>query len=357
MSNKVSLPSDSGPHENSNIEWWYYFSHINGDKGGKFAVMASFFRVGEAEFYKGHYLIFTLIDLNKKTKRNYSVFDTRLKHNMLATHLPFYLLLHPTDARLWKLYKSLLIGESSFPHSQIKNGVISENPTKLLYGNNLLEFKGEKQDSFKVKLCEKDMEIALHFNPTKPVALIGGDGKPDDLYYYSLTRNNVHGQIHTDKGIEHVKGEGWFDHQWGRDYGLIKGGGWNWFGIHLDDGRELLLNEMRSSSKETFSPMANLIEKDGSVHFTRNISFQEINYWKSLKTNTRYPIEWKIAIPPFSLELNVKAVFSNQEMDILGPLQAIWEGACRVSGNEKLPDKPINIINGKGFMELVGYAN
>ncbi|RSK26582.1 hypothetical protein EJF36_06760 [Bacillus sp. HMF5848] len=356
LTNKISLPGDAGPHSNSNIEWWYYFSYLNGDKGGKYAAMASFFRVGEAECYKGHYLIFTIIDLNRKTKKSYSLFDCRLKKNMLTTYLPFYLLLHPTDVRIWKLYKSLLIGKSPFPHSQTKNGKIKEYPTELIYGKNYLGFMGEKEDSFKVQLCEKDMELALHFTPTKPMSLIGGDGRPDDLYYYSFTRNNVHGQIDTDKGVEIVKGEGWFDHQWGRDYGLIKGVGWNWFGIQLDDGRELLLNEMHSF-KETFSPMANLIEDDGSLRFTRNISFQEIHHWKSLKTNARYPIEWKITIPQFSIEILVKAVLPNQEMAIMGPLQAIWEGACSVSGHETLPDGSRKLIMGKGFMELVGYAN
>ena len=63
-----------------------------------------------------------------------------------------------------------------------------------------------------------------------------------------------------------------------------------------------------------------------------------------------------IKIPDFSMELNVKAIFPKQEMDIIGPLQAIWEGACIVSGQETLLNEDRKLIQGKGFMELVGYT-
>lgn len=357
LTKEISLPKDAGPHLFTNIEWWYYFTYLTGNQGGRYAMMASFFRVGETECNKGHYLIYNLIDLNKKKQHNYSIIDSKLKWNMVAMYLPVYLLLHPADIRIWKLYKSLLLGRIPSPHSQVKKTKIKQNPTELLYGDNKLTFFGEKEECFNVQLVEKNLGIDLQFTPVKPISLIGKDGKPDDLYYYSFTKNSVQGQVQTEKGIESVKGQGWFDHQWGVDDGVIKGFGWNWFGLQLDDGRELLLNEMRSNkSKKTFSPMANLIERDGSIRFTRDVSFQKIKYWDSLKTKARYPIEWKIIIPEFSIELHVIATFQEQEMPIIGPLQAIWEGTCNLSGQETLSNGKRKTLDGKGFMELVGYA-
>ena len=247
---KISLPKDAGPHEDSNIEWWYFFSFLNGDRGGKYAVMASFFRVGELEFSKGHSLIHTLIDLNKNKRMNYSSIDTKVKLNMLL-YLPFYMLLHPTDRGMWRLYKSLLKGNVPRPHTLLKNTTVKKNPTELVYGKHKFSFKDENEDSFVVQLLEKDAEINLDFTPSKPVAIIGEDGKPDDLYYYSFTKNRVLGKIKTDRGMENVKGHGWFDHQWGRDYSLARGFGWNWFGLQLNDGRELLLNEMTPSKPDS----------------------------------------------------------------------------------------------------------
>lgn len=351
-SDRISLPKDAGPHEDSNIEWWYFFAFLNGDKGGRYAVMASFFRVGEFEIGKGHYIIHTLIDLNKKKRFNFSSFDSRVKLSMLAIYLPFYLLLHPTEKRIWRLYKKLLKGEIPAPHTMLEAGRVNQHPPELTYGDHKLSFKGEEAIGFNALLAEKHSEIQLEFTPMKPVALIGGDGKPDDLYYYSTTRNSVSGTVKTDAKTESVSGTGWFDHQWGRDYSLVKGSGWDWFGLQLSDGRELLLNQMSQGK-----PMANLIDQDGRIHFTRNITFQKVKYWKSLKTNARYPVEWEIGIPEFGIELNIEAAFPNQEMLIIGPIQAIWEGVCKVTGSEKLVDGKNRALAGKGFMELVGYAN
>ena len=354
---EVSLPEDTGPHLISNIEWWYCFSYLKGDLGGRYATMASFFRVGESELNRGHYLIYSLIDLNKEEQYNYSLIDSMLKMNLLAIYLPFYLLLHPADTRIWKLYKSLLMGKIPSPHSKMKKVTIKHNPTQLVYGDNKLIFSGENEDRFTVKLADEKLAINLQFIPVKPVSLIGENAKPDDLYYYSFTKNNVQGRIQTKNGVENVKGQGWFDHQWGLDYGLIQGEGWNWFGLQLNDGRELLLNEMHSNKGEKkHSQMANIIERDGTLRFTREVTFQALENWNSPQSNAEYPLEWKITIPEFSIELNVAAAFPKQEMPIIGPIQAIWEGTCHVYGQETLANGKKKQLNGKGFMELVGYA-
>lgn len=354
---KILLPKDAGPHALSNIEWWYFFSYLTGDKGGHYAAMASFFRVGEVEFFKGQYLIFTLIDLETETRQNFSLIDSNLKRVLISMYLPFHLLQHPLDINMWKLFKSLSKGQIPFPHSRFKKAKIKHNPTRLIYGENSLKFFGKREDSFEVNLIEENVKLNLQFTPLKPVALIGGDGKPNNLYYYSFTQNSVQGKIKTGRGTENVRGQGWFDHQWGRDYRLLTGYGWNWFGLQLKDSRQLLLQEARSNIKgNTFSPMANLIEEDGLLRFTEDVSFTEIKYWQSPKTGATYPVEWKICIPQFLMELQVTATFPEQEMPIIGPLQGIWEGTCNVTGSEMSPCGQTKPLNGKGFMELVGYA-
>lgn len=143
------------------------------------------------------------------------------------------------------------------------------------------------------------------------------------------------------KGVstENVTGQGWFDHQWGYTGDLLTKTGWNWFGLQLEDGRELLISELRSiKTGKTFSPMANLIEPDGKLKFTRNLTLKPSNYWRSPLSNAVYPLEWMITIPEFRLKINVSAVFPEQEMPVIGPLNAIWEGACSVMGSEVQQD-------------------
>lgn len=339
---EISLPKDNAPHSSSNIEWWNCSAILSGEQGEKYALLASFGQLGELESQKGHYLIYTLIDLNNKVQESYSFIDSKLKMNMVLIYLPFYFLLYPTDIRMWNLYKSLVKGENTNPHKKIIKAIIKNNPTQLLYDSNQLTFLGERENSFKVHLEEENLEINLEFTPTKPMALIGEDGKPDDFYYYSFTNNQVKGQIKTDKGIANVEGEGWFDHKWGKDYGLIKGTRSNWYGIQLDDDRELLLNDIRYANK-TSSHFANLIEADGSVRFTKIVSFLETRGSTVVK------------IPEFSIELQIIPALSKPEKPIIGPVQINSEGACVIYGQERLPSGKRKILIGKGFMKQMGY--
>lgn len=250
---------------------------------------------------------------------------------------------------MWNLYRKLLMRQIPYLHEQVQKATINCYPFTLEYGQNNMTFFGEHLDSFEVYLQYEGSDVNLRFTPLKPIALIGGDGKPNNLYYYSFTRNQVSGQI----GSEIFTGTGWFDHQWGRDYNLLRGVGWNWFGLQLDDGRELLLNETRySKTGKTSDPMANLIEADGSLSFTKKVTFEGLKQWISPGTKAKYPLEWKINIPDFSMELYIKSRFKTQTIPIIGPMQEIWEGAVTFTGTEK----GSKLLGGNGFMELVNYA-
>ncbi|HEX2927303.1 MAG TPA: lipocalin family protein [Ruminiclostridium sp.] len=355
---KISFPEDTGPHVFTDIEWWYYYAFLKGDCGGNYAAMAAFYRAGELPVLKGHYLIFSLIDLNEQASQSFSLIDRRLANNILYINLPLYLLQFPCDKNVWKLYGSLIQDDLPFPHHWLSHASIEKDPLKLSYGDSSMIFKNDRTGRFNVIAADEAMEASLEFKPAKPFSLIGGNGKPDKLYYYSSTRNEVNGCIKKGSSLEHVTGEGWFDHQWGYTGDLLSRTGWNWFGLQLDDGRELLINEFRSiQTGKTFSPMANLIEADGRLRFTRNLALHPLKFWQSPLTNAVYPLEWNICIPEFGMTVAVSADFSEQEMPVLGPLQAIWEGACHISGHETKAIDDSTSISGKGFLELVGYAN
>jgi predicted secreted hydrolase len=353
----ISLPKDIGPHSLTDMEWWYYFTFLNGDHGGKYAVMAAFYQAGELPILKGHYLIFSIIDLTKYTSRNFSFVDKKLARNFQYINIPVYLLQCPRDENVRNLYRYLKCGQLPYPHQWLYHASIDEHPTRLLYDNSCIVFKDSKNGQFKVTVSG-DLEAHFEFISMKPVSLIGGNGKPDKLYYYSFPRNEVKGYIKKGRLTECVTGEGWFDHQWGYLGDLLTKTGWNWFGLQLEDGRELLINEFRTiKTGDTFSPMANLIERDGTLKFTKYVTFEPSCYWKSPATNAIYPLKWVITIPEFKMIINVEAIFQEQEMPVLPPLNAIWEGACCVSASETSHNLKRIPIRGKGFLELVGYAN
>ncbi|AGL02343.1 lipocalin family protein [Desulfoscipio gibsoniae] len=355
-SGKIMLPEDAGPHPSSNVEWWYYFAFLKGDKGGNYATMASFFRIGEPGLFKGHYLIFSLVDLDRYTHRAFSLLDKKAAVYMLF-FIPYDLLLDPLDKRMWKLGYNLLKRKLPYPHKELENVDVQKMPTRLVYGNNCLNFVNRSEDCFVVHLAEEEVTIDLNFVPQKPIALVGGDGKPNQLFYYSFPHNQVEGRIRNGQVVENVTGTGWFDHQWGRSHTLTFKTGWDWFGIQLNDGRELLMNRFNSiKNGRSFRPMANLIDYSGNVFFTRDVEYYPVKYWKSPFTKAVYPLEWQIVIPEFYMKMKV-SYFSMQEAPIIGPLHAIWEGACFISGEEMMINQKVREILGVGYMELVGYAN
>lgn len=354
----VLIAKESEPHTFSNVEWWYFYAFLNGDKGGKYAVIASFFRVGEIPLNKGHYLIYSLIDLADKCRKNYSLVDRKMLFSLVSIYLPYYLLHHPNDAQMRKLYINLLKLNLPSPHKSMQHAFITKNPTCLVYGENSVTFY-ERGNEFALNLVNGDLVIELQAAPMKPLSLVGGNGKPEnDLYYDSYTNNKVWGQITSKEKTEYVEGTGWYDHQWGNTHELILKLGWNWFGLQLEDGRELLVNQFRSIRDEkTISSIANIIDKQGNLKCTTNVILRPTNKWVSQLTNAAYPMEWTILIPEYYIKINILADFPEQEMPVLGPLQAIWEGTCSVLVEERLPLQKVTTTPGKGFMELVGYAH
>ncbi|WP_338131147.1 lipocalin family protein [Cohnella rhizosphaerae] len=168
------------------------------------------------------------------------------------------------------------------------------------------------------------------------------------------------GALYEEGRAETLRGQGWFDHQWGRSYGLLTGEGWDWFGLQLTDGRELLVSRLRPAGAnpeagEDARTEARLIGRDGSTTPSDRVVLQPSRNWRSLETGADYPVAWTISLPDYGMALRVAPLMDGQEMPVLGPLRAIWEGVVAFEGDEQDGGGAPARIAGYGFMELVGY--
>ncbi|MFC1649477.1 lipocalin family protein [Patescibacteria group bacterium] len=78
-----------------------------------------------------------------------------------------------------------------------------------------------------------------------------------------------------------------------------------------------------------------------------------IGLWKSKNTGITYPSGWHITMPKFEIELDVTPCVKEQEVNSrLTTPTSYWEGACEAEGTKKGKN-----INGKSYVELVGYDN
>ncbi len=155
-----------------------------------------------------------------------------------------------------------------------------------------------------------------------------------------------------------VTGQGWIDHQWG-DYGWLKSDagagailGWEWFGINLDDGRDLLVTVRRDmKSGETLSSFAAWFDGAASPRIVQDIGLSPLRRWTSTRTMTAYPLEWHIEIPSLELALDFAPVVDAQEVPVFGVSNVIWEGVGTVSG--AIGGRS---ASGRARLELNGYG-
>ena len=86
----------------------------------------------------------------------------------------------------------------------------------------------------------------------KPPAVNGVNGisqkgaQPGNAsHYYSLTRMPTRGTLVVDGERFEVTGESWMDHEFGTSFLEPEQQGWDWLSMQLDDGRELMLYQLR----------------------------------------------------------------------------------------------------------------
>jgi predicted secreted hydrolase len=74
--------------------------------------------------------------------------------------------------------------------------------------------------------------------------------------------------------------------------------------------------------------------------------------WRSDATGASYPIEWRVTLPGRPLDLTLRAVLANQEVNARDTLGLTWwEGAVEIAGRHRNRN-----VRGRGHAELNGYG-
>ncbi len=175
------------------------------------------------------------------------------------------------------------------------------------------------------------------------------------MEYISFTSLSLTGVVDT----QAVQGRAWFDHQWGEIEGWFVSEdksrnilGWDWFGINLDENRELLImvHKDMQNNKSVYK-YAVLIDGSKSPLVITDFDIQIKKIWQSPITKIDYPVSCKIIIPQIKAQIDFDPICENQEIEILGFARAIWEGVGNVTGT--IDGK---VLKGVGRLELYGYG-
>jgi len=199
--------------------------------------------------------------------------------------------------------------------------------------------------------------VKLELHPEKAPVLQGEGGvslkgpEPGNASaYVSLTRLAARGTLTLGSRRLVVHGEAWLDHEWGSSQlgpGVV---GWDWLGLRLADGRELMLYRLRRADGSTAPESAGtVVERDGR---TRHLSAGDFTLepessWSSPRSGARYPATVHVRVPLAGLELTVRPEVADAELDARSSTGTVyWEGPVAVTGTAA----------GQGYMELTGYA-
>ena len=319
----LSLPDDDAAHD-APIEWWYYNGHLRADDGSE---------------YSFHFVVFQTQSSGGETQFEYG--QTGITDANRGNHT--------------------YIGSDAFGSGETINNNTGTEVLSLDLGNFTLDIQSDGSHSFAATDRSSSNGIQLRTEPSAEIMLHEGNGWMDWpfgwTYYYSYPRMKAEGRLVLAGENIDVSGEVWFDHQWGDFFVVGKPAGWQWFAVHLNDGRSLMVSEVRGSDGQIIAVDGTLVgggtEHRVLDHVRDGITLEVLAHWTSPNTGGEYPARWRLKIDSEDLDVVLSPSLADQEVPALpygNQAAAYWEGRVEVLDSETL--EPV----GLAFAELSGYV-
>jgi predicted secreted hydrolase len=355
------FPRDEGPHHRL-TEWWYYTGHLledGGAVGHDFGFELVVFRAERGSFPVGWASHFAVTDAAGGTFR----YDQRNEYGPQVDHSPpgggFDLTIRPPEET------GLLPGPGGLaPPTQATPTEAAPTPTGASDGPPALApaawtIQGADGRDH-LSAAGSGGAIDLDLTTDRPPVLHDDDGWVDlgpagGTYYYSRTRMDIVGTFVPPGGSPiGVRGLAWFDHQWG-DFIAVGAGGWDWFSVQLDDGRDLTISLVHGPGGVEVLDYGTLVAADGSArHLVRDdFRISVLGRWLSPHSGADYPAGWRIELPGEDLTVELTPTRADQELDTTATTGVTyWEGEVTVTGTGRAGAP----VAGRGYVELTGYG-
>lgn len=331
---EFSFPKDHGEHTDFRTEWWYLTGNLSDASGRNFGYQLTFFRSG-------------LPKLTGEGSRSFWRPDDVMMAHFAVSDLAEQKF-HP-----WERLSRRALGLADI--SQTAEGL------KVWLEDWTLERNAGGQWALHAEATKVDgtpLALDLTLAEMKPPVLQGEGGYsrkgPDPKYasyYVSIPRLKTQGTLNIGSDSHTVAGSSWFDHEWSSAAlapGLV---GWDWFSLQLEDGREVMLYQLRYADGRVESESSGaVIAEDGTPTTLAASDFViTVDEHHRSHRGVDYPSAWTLEIPSQNLRLKVLPRMADQEM--AGGLP-YWEGAVTIASEPREGESP---IKGFGFVELTGY--
>ncbi len=325
------FPADHGPHADYRNEWWYLTGNLDGENGARFGFEFTIFR-------------FSLTPSGTDISGDASAWRS---NQVYVGHFAI------TDADEKQFYVAQRYSRGGLGLA----GAAAEPFHVWLDDWSIAAARPDTESIWRLRASDRNFALNLTLEPQKLPVLNGANGLSQKAamagnasYYYSITRLQTDGTLQIGDNVFEVNGLSWLDREWGSSALSRDQEGWDWFALQLSDGSDLMFyNLRRKDGSHDVHSAGTLTLADGSaVHLSKEDFMVEVlDTWKSPQ-GARYPVAWRIAVPPFKLNLKIDPVLDAQE---LVTTVRYWEGAVDVSG-----ERDGTPIVGRGYVELTGYA-
>ena len=192
-----------------------------------------------------------------------------------------------------------------------------------------------------------DFSYTLRLDTDRPLVLQGDagysrkSGRGQASYYFSQPYFEATGSITIDDKPIEVAGQAWMDREWSSQPLASDQTGWDWFSLHLNENRKLMLFRLRQTDGHDYFS-GNWIEPDGhSVEIASADIRMTPTAWIEVEKR-QVPVNWNVEIPARGLKITCVPLNARSWMATRFPY---WEGPISFSGSHA----------GVGYLEMTGY--
>lgn len=320
-----SFPLDHGRHDGFKTEWWYFTGNLHDAQAHEFGYQLTFFRTAFAATAAPRPSPWAMRDL------------------------------YFAHAAVSDITSSVFFYKDRLERGRSGLAWASDKTLNVM----LLNWSAElSEKTIRLVAHEKDFSIDLSCTDGRGPILQGPGGvnlkgnEPGQAsYYYSLSRLKTAGTL-TVQGRDYpVNGVSWMDHEFSSNSLSPRQSGWDWMGLQLSDGSDLMIYRMRDKAGGTDYLSGTHITPDGRPHYlaAADISLAPSNPWTSPSSGAAYPQTWDVKCRGLPA-LIVKSAMPGQELITAASTNVTYfEGAAQITDNK-------GRTAGAGYLEMTGYA-
>ncbi len=325
---RFRFPRDFGPHRAFKTEWWYFTGNLDSRHGQRFGYELTLFR----------------FSLTPHAIRSPSPWSTN------QAYVAHFAITDPSRKR-FHFFEQSARGAIGLAGAQAE-------PFRVWVYNWSVQAVTGAEWPWKLHAAAKNVDLNLSLAPLTAPVLQGdhglsrkGPGPGNASYYYSIPRLDTRGTLSLNGRLFSVSGLTWMDREWSTSALAPDEVGWDWFGLQLSDGSDLMFYRLRLKNGAT-SPfsLGSIVGRHGHVTplSKAEVRIRVLGHWRSPHGGT-YPARWRLSVRREHLILDVTPMLADQELDVG---VRYWEGAVNVQGYRN--GQP---IRGRGYVELTGYAS